>query len=146
MGLELKRIEKEIKLNKRNVCIQFDHLVRVVLVCVALYMRGFVTKAYIPLQHKTPRIGVRVEQYPQRENFALGIPTCWYLKSLTEPTPTLNFALPPTPTSMSRWNIGRVGSLTQGAGVGHVYFILFVSISFALGGQRKHSFSLEYGL
>ena len=56
-----------------------------------------------------------------RQNFALGIPTCWYLKML-------KFALPPTrhlkltfhPTQNikeSQWNIGGVGS----SGVGHVH-------------------------
>ena len=29
--------------------------------------------------------------------------------------------------NLSRWNIGGVGSSTQGAGVGHVDFMLFVS-------------------
>ena len=46
----------------------------------------------------------------------------------------------------SQWNIGRVGFQTQNTCVGHVHFILFVSILFALGSQRKHSFSVEYGL
>ena len=36
---------------------------------------------------------------PQRHNFALGIPTCWYLKTLKfalPPTQNIKFALPPT--------------------------------------------------
>ena len=46
------------------------------------------------------------------ESFALGIPTCWYLK-------TLNFALPPMQTpNTNRWNIGHVGSPTQNSRVG----------------------------
>ena len=68
----------------------------------------------------------------QRHNFALEIPTCWYLKSLKfvlPPTQTLKMAIPPTPTpNVSRWNIGDVGSPTRGAGVGHVDFMLFVFI------------------
>ena len=48
------------------------------------------------------------------------------------PSGTLQFALPPTPTpNASRLNIGGVGSLMRGAGVGHVHFMLFVSISFS---------------
>ena len=50
-----------------------------------------------------------------------------------------------TPTrnpNASQWNIGCVGSQTQISHVGHVHFIFFVSISFALGSQ----FPVEYGL
>ena len=42
----------------------------------------------------------------------------------------------------SQWNIGCVGSQTQISHVGHVHFIFFVSISFALASQ----FPVEYGL
>ena len=44
-----------------------------------------------------------------------------------------------------RWNIGGVGSLMRGAGVGHVYFMFFVLISFALGSQREASFQWNMG-
>ena len=75
------------------------------------------------------------------QNFVLGIPTCWYLKTLKfalPPTQMLKFALPHTQTlNGSRWNIGHVGSPTRGAGVGHVDFILFVLFLVALGTQRK---------
>ena len=102
------------------------------------------TIAYIPLEHKTPHV----------ENFVLAIPTYWYLKSLTQTlkcalprTQTLKFALPPTRTpNASRLNIGRVGSPTQGAGIGHVDFMLFVFISFALVTQREPSFQWNMGL
>ena len=58
-----------------------------------------------------------------------------------------NFSRHPTQNpNASRWKIGCVGLQTQNSCVGHVHFILFVSISFALGGQPKHSFSVEYGL
>ena len=44
------------------------------------------TKAYILLQYKPfalrPCVGLDI----QRDDFALEIPTCWYLKSLTDPT------------------------------------------------------------
>ena len=69
----------------------------------------------------------RVGQYPQCESFEFKIPTCWYLKTFKfalPPTRMLKFALPPT----------------------HVYFMLFVSISFALGTQRKPVFEWNMGL
>ena len=70
------------------------------------------------------------------QKFALAIPKCWYLKML-------KFALPPTGNpNASQWNIGCIGSQTQISCVGHVHFIFFVSISFALGSQ----FPVEYGL
>ena len=50
-------------------------------------------KAYIPLQRETDCVG----SGPQHERFALLIPTCWYLKSLADPTPTLEY---PTPTTV----------------------------------------------
>ena len=57
------------------------------------------------------------------------------------------FALPPTPNpDASQWNIGCVGSLALGLCVGHVHFIFFVLISFALGSRRKHSFQWNMGL
>ena len=89
-------------------------------------------------------LGPRVGLDPQRHNFAVGIPTCWYLK-------TLKFALPPTPTpNASQWNIGcvgspGVGSPGVGAHVGHVHFMLSVSISFTLGSQRKRGFHWNMG-
>ena len=90
-------------------------------------------------------LGPHVGFDPQCHNFALGIPTCWYKKTLKfvlPPTLMLKFALPPTSTpNASRWNIGSVGSPIGGAGIGHVDFMLFVSISFALVSQ----FPVEYG-
>ena len=85
--------------------------------------------AYISLRCKTIRVGSSC-----CHNFAL--PTCWYLKMLKcalLAMQTLKFVLPPMPTpNASRWNIGGVGSPTRGACIGHVHFMLFVSISFAL--------------
>ena len=45
----------------------------------------------------------------------------------------------------SQWNIGCVGSLALGLCVGHVHFIFFVLISFALGSRRKRSFQWNMG-
>ena len=73
-------------------------------------------------------LGPRIGLDPQRHNFELEIQTCWYLKS-----PKFALLLTATPTA-SRWNIGGVGSLTQGAGDD---FMLFVSFLVALGTQHK---------
>ena len=82
--------------------------------------------------------------------FALGIPTCWYLKMLKfafPPTQHMKFAFPPTQNpNASQWNIGCIGSLALGLCVGHVHFIFFVLISFALGSRRKCSFQWNIGL
>ena len=51
-----------------------------------------------------------------------------------------NFALP------SQWNISCVGSLALGLCVGHVHFLFFVLILFALGSRRKRSFQWNMGL
>ena len=65
-------------------------------------------------------LGPRFGLDPKHHNFALGKPTCWYLKSL-------KFALPPTLTpKANRWNIGRVGSPTQDSRVGHIHLIFLV--------------------
>ena len=59
----------------------------------------------------------------------------------------LKSALPPTRNpNASQWNIGCVGSPGIGAGAGHVRFMLFVSISFALGSQHECSFQWNMGL
>ena len=62
------------------------------------------------------------------------------------PMPTLKFALPPTQNpNVSRWNIGGVGCPTRGAGVGHVDFMLFVSILLLLVTQCEPSFQWNMG-
>ena len=81
------------------------------------------TKAYIPVRLKTIRVGSWLT--PQRHNFALGVPTRWYLT-------TLKFGLPPTRKikfDTSQWNIGCVGSPTQNFHIGHVDFMLFIPFS-----------------
>ena len=53
----------------------------------------------------------------------------------------------PTPTpDASQWNIGGIGSPMQNFRVGHVHFVLFMSISFASGTQRKLVFQWNMGL
>ena len=77
---------------------------------------------------------------PQLDHFALDIPTCWYPKSLADPTQVPMNPTRVTPNAKpnsSWWNIACVGSPSVGARVGHVHFVLFMSISFALGSQHK---------
>ena len=61
-------------------------------------------------------LGVGVGQYPRRQNFALGIPTCWYLGANANPVicvlpdANLKFVFYPTRNpNASQWNIGCVG-------------------------------------
>ena len=62
------------------------------------------------------------------------------------PTQNLKVAFYLTRNSnASQWNIGCVGSLALGLCVGHVHFIFFVLISFALGSRRKRSFQWNMG-
>ena len=69
------------------------------------------------------------------------LPNAFYL------TGNLKFAFYPTRNpNASQWNIGCVGSLALGLCIGHVHFIFFVLISFALGSRRKHSFQWNMGL
>ena len=44
-----------------------------------------------------------------------------------------------------QWNIGSVGLQTQNSCVGPVHLMLFMSISFAFGSQRKRSFQWNMG-
>ena len=73
--------------------------------------------------------GVGVGQCPRRQNFALEIPTCWYILALPnakiDANPKICVIPKPTPDA-SRWNIGGVGSKTQISCVGHVHFIFLV--------------------
>ena len=83
---------------------------------------SFITNTLKPIFHcdaKYLASGVVVRQCPQRHNFALGIPTCWYLAANANPKICI------TPDA-SQWNIGGFGPSGVGAGVGHVHFMFFV--------------------
>ena len=107
------------------------------------------SQAYIPLRRHKVVLGPGVGLAPQRHYFALGIPTGWYLNMLKvefPPTQNIKVAFSPTQNpNASQWNIGCVGSLALGLCVGHVHFIFFVLISFALGSRRKRSFQWNMG-
>ena len=114
------------------------------------FMSDKIKKLKVHCDAKPFALGPHLGLDPQPHNFALGIPTCWYLKTLKfglPRMPNLKFALPPTGSpNASQWNIGCLGSSGIGARIGHVHFRLFVSILFAFGSQRKRGFSVEYGL
>ena len=100
-------------------------------------VRYFLSKSLMPClkpifhcDSKTLALGCRIGQCPKHKSFALGIPSCWYPKTLKfalPPTQMLKFPSTPMQTpNLNRWNNGHVGSLTQNSCVGHVDFILFV--------------------
>ena len=102
-------------------------------------------KAYIPLPREPtslrPRLCVAytnmlVFRNPCRPNATPNLPDV----TLNLPNTTPN--LP----NVSRWNIGHFGSPCAGSHVGHVDFMLFVSISFALGSQCERGFWWNMGL
>ena len=68
------------------------------------------------------------------------------LKFAFSPTQNIVFVSPTQNPNVSQWNIGCVGSLALGLCVGHVHFIFFGLISFALGSRRKRSFQWNMGL
>ena len=69
-----------------------------------------------------------------------------YTKNLRCPQRTfLNLRHPTQNPNASQWNIGCIGFQTQNSCVGHLHFMLFVSISFALGSQHKRSFQWNMG-
>ena len=92
----------------------------------------------MPIFHcdaKPLALGPRVGLDPQCDDFALSVPTCWYLK-------TLKFALPPTlNANASQWNIGCVGSLTQSFCVAH--FMLFILGFFCVGYPTQTLFPVD---
>ena len=77
----------------------------------------------------------------QSETSLLAIPTCWCPRSLADPTWT-----PSKPNANPLWTqsnptceqveYGCIWSPHVGARIGHVEFMLFVSISFVLGSQH----------
>ena len=96
-------------------------------------LRKYYSPVLKPIFHcdaKPLALGPLVWLDPKCDDFALPIPTCWYLKMLKFAlplTPTLKFALPPTRNpNTSQWNIGCVGSPMQNFCVGHVHFMLFI--------------------
>ena len=94
--------------------------------------------------------GVGVGQCPLRQNFALEIPTCWYILALPPtPIPDANPKICVTPDANPRrqsveyrwrWAFWRWG--WRWACTFHVVYVNFL----CLGHQTQTRFSVEYGL
>ena len=89
-----------------------------------------------PIFRCTPKalvLGVLSQSRPQRDDFALPIPTCWYPKSLADPTVSL--------TDQTRGLTDPTWSIALAMEV----FFLFLSISFALCSKREYGFWWNMG-
>ena len=119
-------------------------------VCVLVEFR---LKAYIPLRRKIPGVGVGVGQCLQRQNFALEIPTCWYILALpnakicVSPDAKLKIFVSPdaNPRCQSveyrwRWAFWRWG--WRWACTFHVVYVNIICV----GHPTQTCFSVEYGL
>ena len=99
-------------------------------------------------------LGSSVGLDPQRDAFLITCTNMLVSRNFcgSNATPNLHSVNPnlhsanPNLHSASRWNRGCVGSPGVRSHVGHVDFMLFVSISFALGSQRERSFQWNMGL
>ena len=100
------------------------------------------TKAYIPLQSKTPRVGGSRWVIPPISRWGYYPTRDFVLLSKTAKICATSNAKP----NASQWNIGCVGSPTQNFRVGHLHFMLFVLISFASGNQREPSLQWNMSL
>ena len=104
------------------------------------------SKAYIPLRRKNICVGLlHLAISPTREFFVgeTSMLVSKNAKICVSPNANSKICVTPTQTTnASQWNIVCVGSPGVGSRVGHVHFIFFVFISFALGSQ----FPVEYGL
>ena len=114
-----------------------------------LFFAPSLLSLYSTRMQNTWRWGVALGNAPDARLLRWGyqhVGIFWRYSRRQYPTPMLKFALPPTPTpDASQWNIGGVGSVGVGACVGRVHFMLFMSISFASGTQRKPVFWWNMG-
>ena len=125
-----RKTEKMTKKNPREKHMEFGNFAKTQEFWFAQVVNSLILKPIFHCDAKPFALGPGVGLDPQRHTFALGIPTCWYLKTLKFaflPTPNLKIALPPTPTpNASQWYIGCIGSPTQISRVGHVHFFFFL--------------------
>ena len=103
--------------------------------------------AYIPLQCETTRFGVLRRSRPPTRRFCIAYTNMLVSRNHSNPTRHQIYpnATPNLPNA-SRWNIDCVRSPRIGSHVGHVDFMLFVSISFTFGSQCECSFRWNIGL
>ena len=104
-----------------------------------------------PMYHcnvKTLALGPWVGLDPQREilRWEYQYVVSKNAKICVSPNANVYICVTPNATpNTSQWNIDCVGSPGIGACVGHVHFMLFMSISFALGSQLERSFRWNMG-
>ena len=90
--------------------------------------------------------GVGVGQCLRRQNFALGIPTCWSQHKSLFPDAKLEISLALTQSpNASQWNIGCLGSPMQKSCVGHVH-VMFLFYFICVWYPTQTQFLVEYGL
>ena len=133
--------EVNLKKKKKKNCQQNQYL-------LATSVMDF--KAYIPSQCEPLHVGVSRWSRPPSDDFTLPITTCWYLKKKADPTQTPIYPMrPPIYQRDPQREPVEYGSrwvCESWVYIGHVDFMLFVSISFALGSQCKLIFWWNMGL
>ena len=84
------------------------------------------TKTLKPIFHQNAKYlasGAGIGHCPQRQHFALGIPTCWYILAL----PNVKICVFPDANPQRQSVEYRLRWVpTQNTGVGHVHFMFFV--------------------
>ena len=127
-------------------------VIPVFLVCIFMQYLWKI-QGFIPIFHcdaKTFTLGPGVGLDPQCHNFALGIPTSWYLKTAKICIiPTVKHKICVTPKAKPQcepmeYRLHWVPN-TQFLRISHVHFMLFVLISFALVTQREPSLQWNMG-
>ena len=90
---------------------------------------------------KALALGVRIGQYPQRENFAFGMLVSKNAQICIAPNANAKICVTPNANPQREQMEYRSCWVPRGAGIGHVDFMLFVSILVALGTQRKRQWN-----
>ena len=101
-------------------------------------------KAYIPLQRKIPGVGGWRWAMPSTPGFCIGN-TNMLERTQPDAKPKICVLLDTKPKRKPVEYRLRLVPM-QNSGVGHVHFMFFVLISFALGSQRKQKFQWNMGL
>ena len=90
-------------------------------------------------------LGTGIGLDTQRHNFALPIPTCWYLKTRKHPTPILKFSLPNAKPKRKSVEYRFGGSQMQISRVGHVHFMFFCVDFICVGYPTQTLFQWNMG-
>ena len=105
------------------------------------------TKAYIPLRRKTIGVGSWRWLTPPTPHFSLGDTNMLVSEKAKTPDAKPKICVLPNAKPKRKPVEYRLRWVpTQNSGVGHVHFMFFVLISFALGSQHEPSFQWNMGL